>query len=109
MERFNNKKLNDTVVRVAREPLRKLAYNDRLIGAAKFSLEEGYLPIYLCIGIAAALKYDEPHDLSAQQMKRMITQNGIEYVLNAICKLSPSEKIWNLIIFLYNNITELIK
>jgi len=109
MKRFNNKRLNDTIVRVAREPLRKLAYNDRLIGAAKFSLEEGCLPIYLCVGIAAALQYDEPYDLSAQQMNRMIAQNGIESVLNTICKLNPGEKIWNLIIFLYNNITELIK
>jgi len=41
--RFGNKVLGDTVVRVGKDPIRKLGYNDRLAGAALYCQSQGHL------------------------------------------------------------------
>jgi len=53
--RFENQALHDTVERVGRDPLRKLASNDRLVGAARNCAAQGITPAYICVGIAVAL------------------------------------------------------
>ena len=55
LARFENHALGDTCQRVARDPQRKLASDDRLIGAASACLAHGVFPANLCIGTAAAL------------------------------------------------------
>ena len=42
--RFSNQALGDTVVRVGRDPIRKLGRNDRLIGAAEYCITQGCSP-----------------------------------------------------------------
>lgn len=53
--RFSNKALGDTVARVGRDPLRKIAKGDRFAGAMEFCEANGVYPIYLTLGMAAAL------------------------------------------------------
>ena len=53
--RFTNKGLQDTCGRVGREPARKLAPHDRLIGSAILAYEMGITPAYIAIGVAAGL------------------------------------------------------
>lgn len=55
LERFTNKGLQDTCSRVGREPARKLAPKDRLIGSATLASEMGITPAYISIGAAAGL------------------------------------------------------
>jgi mannitol-1-phosphate 5-dehydrogenase len=57
LARMVNPLLYDQVARVARDPLRKLAYQDRLCGTIRLALEYGVLPRYLAVGAAAALLY----------------------------------------------------
>lgn len=54
--RFQNPGLDDTCARVGADVPRKLAANDRLVGAARSVEEQGGKPVYLCLGIAAALR-----------------------------------------------------
>ena len=42
--RFENPMMKDTIVRVAKDPIRKLGPGDRLIGSARLCLEEGIFP-----------------------------------------------------------------
>ena len=65
LRRFSNKLLFDPVSRVAREPFRKLAPNERLLGAAQMCLSAGVYPQNMLTGIVAAFLYDNPRDPDA--------------------------------------------
>ncbi|MFM7321856.1 MAG: hypothetical protein ACKO5K_10085, partial [Armatimonadota bacterium] len=56
LERFRNRALGDTVERVARDPLRKLRSDDRLVGAALLCLARGIEPVATCDAIRTAVR-----------------------------------------------------
>lgn len=60
LERMLNPYLRDTVERVGRDPIRKLGWNDRLIGAMRLMIEQGIAPVRYGVGAAAALAALEP-------------------------------------------------
>tara|TARA_B110000438_G_C15814826_1_gene651447 strand:- start:1425 stop:2546 length:1122 start_codon:yes stop_codon:yes gene_type:complete len=62
LARFRNKLLFDPIARVAREPLRKLGLEGRLIGAAQICLSHGVMPNNLLLGIAGALLFEDQKD-----------------------------------------------
>ncbi|KAI1794851.1 mannitol-1-phosphate 5-dehydrogenase [Ganoderma leucocontextum] len=81
MERFANPRLKDDVVRVGREPLRKLSKGDRLLGPTSMALEFG-LPIdNLSMGIAAAFLYDVPEDKQSVELQNRVKREGISKVV----------------------------
>lgn len=53
--RFGNRALGDTVERVGRDPRRKLAAGDRMLGAHELCLAQGIDPRYVRVAIAAGL------------------------------------------------------
>lgn len=53
--RMTNPSLRDSVARVARDPARKLAWDDRLIGAMRLAVDAGIAPCRYAFGAAAAL------------------------------------------------------
>lgn len=55
LARMTNPHLADSAARVGRDPLRKLGWEDRLIGAMRLALNRGIRPWRLAIGAAAAL------------------------------------------------------
>ena len=55
LNRFSNRALLDTCERVGRDQKRKLAKDDRLVGAAELAVSMGITPSYICVGIAGAL------------------------------------------------------
>ena len=63
--RFSNKLLFDPVLRVAREPFRKLGLNDRLIGAAKKAFSQNIYPEAIIIGIMSAFLFEVNTDQDA--------------------------------------------
>lgn len=82
--RFSNRYLADKVERVARQPLRKLGPNERLIGLLR-KLERHGLPIQsVCRTIAAALCYAQSDDP--------------ESVLQTVCGLDPDEEAFGICI-----------
>ncbi len=64
LERYRNRALADPVARVARDPWRKLAADDRLVGAARLCLAQGVGIAPIAAAIADACRYtaaaDEP-------------------------------------------------
>lgn len=60
MARMLNPNLGDLVDRVARDPERKLGWNDRLVGTMRLVLREGIEPRRFALGAAAALCHLEP-------------------------------------------------
>lgn len=55
IDRMLNPWLNDTVDRVGRDPLRKLGWDDRLVGTMRLALAEGVAPDRHALGAAAAM------------------------------------------------------
>lgn len=92
-ERFANPAMMDTVTRVGRDPLRKLAPQDRLVGGARFCLERGVFPEHIACGCAAALLYDFPEDEEARKLQEMLERDGVVAVLEKVCGVSGEEEL----------------
>jgi len=60
MARMMNPHLGDLVERVARDPARKLAWEDRLVGTMRLCLSQGIVPRGFALGAAAGLLYHTP-------------------------------------------------
>lgn len=97
LKRFENRDLGDTCIRLARDPIRKLAPDDRLVGAARLCESQGLTPRALSWAIAAALRYDEPNDPTAPELQRMLQEQGLELTLRKVCGIGPTEPLAALI------------
>ena len=62
LARFRCHHLFDPIARVAREPLRKLDPDGRLIGAAQICLQHGIIPCNVVKGILGALAFNDGND-----------------------------------------------
>lgn len=98
LHRFENKVLGDTILRLGRDPIRKLGRTDRLIGAALNALAEGVTPTHLVTGIAAALKFIHPDDALAHEMQAKLHGYGIARTLSEVCELPAGEPLTEMII-----------
>ena len=85
LRRFSNKLLYDPILRVAREPLRKLAIGGRLMGALSMCILAGVNPIFLNAGICAALNFVDQRDqdfVSMSHFSEIGVTNFLKYFLN---------------------------
>jgi mannitol-1-phosphate 5-dehydrogenase len=97
LERYCDPALADSVARVAREPRRKLAAGDRLIGPAIMALGSGRRPEALAAAAAAALHYRDPDDAQATGLGRELELLGPEEVLAAVSTLDRGDELIRLI------------
>lgn len=95
--RFRNELLFDPVRRVAREPFRKLAPNERLLGAAQMCLTAGILPDNLIVGIMAAFAFSRKDDPDAHiaTLRRSLQPKDF---LSTILRLREGEALFDLLI-----------
>lgn len=68
LHRFQNPELPDTVVRVGREPIRKISRNERFIGPAAELAERGLETTALVSAVQAALRFNPESDAEAQKL-----------------------------------------
>jgi mannitol-1-phosphate 5-dehydrogenase len=106
VRRFANVGLADTVFRVARDPIRKLGKDDRLVGAARAALSAGIRPTHIAFGIAAAIHYDEPRDPESVALKELREREGVEAVLTKVCDLSPNDRLYDIVIHVLTDLRE---
>ncbi len=88
--RIEDPALDDPLARLAREPLRKLRPEDRLVGAYRLLSEQGEDPEPFRQAIRAALAYYDPHDAEALQLRQWIQAHGTDWVLQNWCQLPSS-------------------
>ena len=93
LARFANRKLGDTGFRLGRDPIRKLAPDDRLVGAARLCEPQNIVPEALAKVISAALRFDAKEDPAAVELQRRIVESGIEAVLRDVCGVRPDEPL----------------
>lgn len=107
LRRFSNPYLKDDVLRVGREPIRKLAPNDRLIlpvlTAKGFSLP--YDKILLAIG--AALHFNNPEDPQSVELLASIASEGLEATVVKYTGLLPADPLVGEIVRAYKEVEKL--
>lgn len=99
--RFENKLLGDPTSRVGRDTIRKLSKHDRLIGAHNLCKKHGINPVYICLGIAAALLFAPEDDSASIEVSTFAKENGVKETLKKYSELTD-EKSVALIEKLYN-------
>jgi mannitol-1-phosphate 5-dehydrogenase len=75
IHRFANRSLGDTVKRVGNDIKRKLAPNDRIVGAYRICSENGISVKYHCLAIAAAANF-RSDNLSGQSLEDILKAAG---------------------------------
>ncbi len=93
LRRFGNRALGDTVFRLGRDPVRKLAPSDRLVGAARVAEAAGRTPRYLALGIAAALRFDPAADPVSVELQKRLAAEGVASVLESLCGIRSDEPL----------------
>ncbi len=107
MGRFANPFITDDVTRVGRSPMRKLKFNDRLVGPATQYLELfGETPTYLAMGIAAALRYDYLEDPEAKLIQETIQQQGICHAIETFTGLKTGTALFTAVEKEYRKLKE---
>ncbi len=86
LERYQNRRLGDTIERVAKDPLRKLRPDDRLIGALNRCKAQGKPYDSILAGVAAALAYRPAEDL-----QQALQAQGVPGFLANHCGLGPED------------------
>ncbi len=97
--RFGNRQLGDTLERVGRDLERKLALNDRLVGALNLCLRHGIEPRSICTGLAAALRFRDPAEGAVSLLLR---EHGPEAVLERVCGLARGSWAWDQVLREYH-------
>jgi mannitol-1-phosphate 5-dehydrogenase len=103
--RFENAALCDPVYRVGRDPCRKLAWNDRLVGAARLAEEAGVSASNLALAIAAALYFQSVGDPSAAALRASLRKLGIAATLQGVCGLDPREPLMERVVRAWDMLT----
>lgn len=95
--KYRKREIVDPIERNTRDPIRKLARNDRLVGPACLAIEYGTRPFALARAIAAALRYDFPGDASAVKLQAIIRGGGLAAALREVCGIHPEGQLAKLI------------
>jgi mannitol-1-phosphate 5-dehydrogenase len=102
--RFGNPMIQDSVLRVGRDPIRKLGPDDRLIGSARLCLTQGIFPERVAQVCGAALLYDSADDSEAVRLQEMIKGGGVEKVLKDISGVDTDSDFGRRIISSYGEL-----
>ncbi len=99
--RYQNPFLEDEVLRVGREPIRKLEAGDRLIKPLTTAAAYGLPVDHLLFGAAAALRFDCPDDKQSVELLDKIKREGAAAALEAYSGLKPENPLFGRILDIY--------
>ncbi|PSL36723.1 D-mannitol 1-phosphate 5-dehydrogenase [Labedella gwakjiensis] len=91
--RFANDALPDTVVRVGRQPLRKLSRDERFIGPAAQLAERGMLTDDLVEAVGVAIGFDVPEDPESVEMQQLLRDLTPEEFVERVTGLSADHPL----------------
>ena len=92
IKRFKNKLLFDPISRVAREPIRKLASDNRIILSLRLAFLCKKIPINTLVGLKAALNFYDRNDsesLYLHNLKKSLTESEILKKISGIEEKDP--------------------
>ena len=80
--------MRDEVLRVVRDPIRKLSPRERLIGPVILAVAYGLPHPAILKGIAAALRYRHPQDPQSVELSERLSRQGLGKVLEDVCGIA---------------------
>ena len=104
IKRFTTPGVVDPISRVSREPIRKIAPNDRIMGPANNCEEYGLDNTYLLKGVACALKFKSEGDLQAEELQNYIADNGVEAAIIKYTGVEKGSHMYNVILDEYKKL-----
>ncbi len=87
IEQTDNSTIGDSVIRMAADPIRKLKRDDRLVGPALLSLQNGINPSHIINAIGAAFHYNNENDPASVKISNQIKTDGLKKTIHHICEL----------------------
>lgn len=99
LDRFSNTSLDDTVARVARQPLRKLSRNERFIGPAAELAESGITPTALVRAIVAATQFDDADDPQAVELALLKSTLSTREFVERVTGLEPGHPLFSELVY----------
>ncbi|MCI8812020.1 MAG: mannitol-1-phosphate 5-dehydrogenase [Oscillibacter sp.] len=99
--RYQNPYLEDEVLRVGREPIRKLEAGDRLIKPLVATASYGLPVDHLVFGAAAALRFDCPDDPQSAELQKKLRAEGPAAALTAYSGLTAENPLTGRILDVY--------
>lgn len=106
LKRFLTPGLADPIVRVSREPVRKLSPDDRIMGPAYQCEKYGLDNHHLLKGAAHVLKYQNEEDAQAVELQSFIAENGVEAAIVKYTRAEKGSRIFNVILEEYKKLDE---
>ena len=97
LRKLQDRNIVDYIERNARDPMRKLGKDDRLVGSARLCLEYGVKPDSLAVAIACAMHYEEPTDEFALKLAEIRNTQGYDAILRQVCSLDPDGELGMLV------------
>ena len=97
LRKLQDRNIVDYIERNARDPMRKLGKDDRLVGSARLCLEYGVKPDSLAVAIACAMHYEEPTDEFALKLAEIRNTRGYDAILSEVCSLDPDGELGMLV------------
>lgn len=104
IERFTAPGVCDPIQRVAREPMRKLSSNDRILGPAFACEEFGLDNTYLLRGAAYAFSYLDENDPQSVKLQEKIKTHGIETMITECTGAEKGSHVYETILKDYQEI-----
>lgn len=95
MRRFSDTRLQDPVLRVANQPIRKLGINERFIEPALTCEKHGIDCEYIIKGIVSALNFCVKEDEQSVKLQEMLKNEGIEKTLQKVCNLEKTNPLFS--------------
>jgi len=94
LNRFRNPDLDDELVRVGRQPLRKLSRHERLIEPAAALAESGVTPVALLQVIEAALRFDVASDIESVELQKMRVSSSADEIAAKVCGIEADHRLF---------------
>jgi mannitol-1-phosphate 5-dehydrogenase len=85
--------MQDAILRVVRDPIRKLSPRERLVAPAKMAAEYGLPREWIVEGIVAALNYRHPGDPQSVELSERLSQTGLRAVLEQVCTIETNSPL----------------
>lgn len=98
LARFENPRISDDVARVARSPIRKLGHDERFVSPALRLIEMGHEPENLATVIGAVLRYDDPDDEEAVELRDTVRERGERSALARYAGIEEDHPLVGLVI-----------
>ena len=103
LKRYMTPGVSDPIARVAREPIRKISPDDRIMGPAIACEKLGLDNTWLLRSAAAALHYQNPEDAQAAELQDFIAKNGVTAAIIKYIGLSGEDRMTRRIAEEYDN------